>query len=78
MSLKFRSSVPKELKLHVREIQLSKNRIRLMEYLKTKCNHNEVFSYKKHTPVLKIKMHVLMIIITRYSFLTRRITHAVF
>ena len=42
MSLKFRSSVPKELKLHVREIQLSKNRIRLLEYLKTKCNHNEV------------------------------------
>ena len=34
----------------------------LIEYFKSKFNHNGVF-YKKHIPVLRIKVHGLMILI---------------
>ena len=45
--------------------------LRLIEYFRCKFSHNGALFYKKHIPVLRIKMHELMILIVRYYFLAR-------
>ena len=56
----------------------SKKRIWLIEYFKSKFNHKGVIFYKTHIPVLRIKLHELMVLVARYSFLRVHLTHAVF
>ena len=43
-------------KKNVKELQSSKKRIKLIEYFKGKLKHNEFLSYKKHIPVLRMKI----------------------
>ena len=52
-------------------------RIGLIKYFQSELHNHRAF-YKKRIPVLRMKMHGLMILMVRYSFLMMRLTHAVF
>ena len=41
---------------NVKELQSLKKSIKLIEYFKGKLKHNEFLSYKKHIPVLRMKI----------------------
>ena len=63
---------------NVRGMQSSKKRIRFIETSKVTKVIMEFFFYKKHIPVLRMKMHGLMVLVFRYYFLTVRLTLAMF
>ena len=44
------------LKNNVKGLQSLKKRIKLIEYFKGKLKHNEFLSYKKHIPILRMKI----------------------
>ena len=66
------------LKNNVKRWQCSKKRIKLIEYFKIKLNHNWFIFYKKHTQLLKTKIHWSMILMGQFSCLIEHLTHAVF
>ena len=63
---------------NVRGIQQSKKIKSLINYFKSKLNHNGVFFYKKNILLLKMKMYVLTVLTFQYFFLMVQLTHAVF
>ena len=63
---------------NVNGLQLSKKRIKLIEYFKSKLNHNGFLFYKKHTQLLRMKIYGSMILMGRFSFLMEHLTLAVF
>ena len=63
----------------VKGLQSSKKRIKLIEYFKSKLNHIDLlFFYKKHTQLLRMKIHGSMILMGWFSFHMEHTTPAMF
>ena len=66
------------LKNNVKGLQSLKKRIKLIEYFKGKLKHNEFLSYKKHIPILRMKIILgSIILVGGCSFLMEHLTLAV-
>ena len=63
---------------NVKGLQSSKKRIKLIEYFRSKLNHNGFLFYKKHIQLLRTKIHGSMILMGRFSFVIEHQTQAVF